>query len=338
MNEPMQEPVDVKELGALVPRLRGRKVMVVGDLLVDRYVLTEPARLSREAPVMIARYQAEELIPGGAANAASNLLALGAEVIPVGVVGDDADGDELRSHFDGLGVDVTGIITDPEHPTISKTRVMVGDPNRMKQQVLRIDRDPDGPPSGGAQAAVLARIRDRIASVDAVLLSDYGYGAVGASVLDSVRGIVGDRVLTVDSRYRITSFRGVTLATPNEGEVAAALGRRLQTMEQLEDAGHELRSRLEAPALLVTRGNRGMALFVEGRDRLDLAATGPSEVTDVSGAGDTVIAVATLALAAGADVSDAARLANIAAGVVVMKAGAATCSPQELTEAAAAWA
>ncbi len=338
MNEPMQDPVDAPDLRDLVPRLRGRKVMVVGDLLADRYVLTEPARLSREAPVMIARYQSEEMIPGGAANTVANLLALGADVSPVGVVGADADGDALLDHFDGLGVDVAGIVRDKEQPTVSKTRVMVGDPNRMKQQVLRIDRDPDHPLSEQVRANVLERVRERVAPTDAVLLSDYGYGVVGDAVLDAVRGAVGDRVLTVDSRYRITSFRGVTLATPNEGELEAALGQRVRNLDELESAGVQLRARIEAPALIVTRGNRGMAVFAEGRDRLDIPATGADEVTDVSGAGDTVIAVATLALAAGADVADAARLANLAAGVVVMKVGAATCSPDELIEAAGTWA
>lgn len=334
----MQDPVDANRLQDLVPRLRGRKVMVVGDLLADRYVLTEPARLSREAPVMIARYQSEELIPGGAANTVANLLALGADVVPVGIVGADADGDSLLDHFAAGGVDVSGVVKDDLHGTISKTRVMVGDPNRMKQQVLRIDRDPDGPPSDHAQASVLECVRERVSDMDAVLLSDYGYGAVGAAVLDTVRGSFSDRVVTADSRYRITSFRGVGLATPNEGEVEEALGRRLRTTDDLDQAGRDLRTRIEAPALLVTRGNRGMALFAEGRERLDIPATGTDEVTDVSGAGDTVIAVATLALAAGADVADAARLANLAAGVVVMKVGAATCSPDELIEATDLWA
>jgi len=307
--------------------------MVVGDLVADRYVLTEPARLSREAPVMIARYQSESLIPGGAANTLANLLALGARVTPVGVVGDDADGEALIAHFDQQGVDVGGIVRDRRNPTVTKTRVMVGDPNRMKQQVLRIDRDPEGPPSEQAHRALLAKVREFMASADAILLSDYGYDVVGSEVVDLVREQIGERVLTADSRYRINSFNGVDLATPNEGEVEEALGFRVRTMADLERAGNELRARIEAPGLLVTRGKHGMALFTDDDDRLDIPATGSDEVTDVSGAGDTVIAVATLARAAGATFADAARLANVAAGVVVMKLGAATCTPDELSHA-----
>ena len=310
-------------------------MLVVGDLVADRYVLTEPARLSREAPVMVARYQTEELIPGGAANTAANLLALGAEVTPVGIVGADRNGDDLMARFSARGVDVTGIVRDEDFVTITKTRVMVGDPNRMKQQVLRIDRDPDGPPPESACEALLDRVRERLPDADAVLLSDYGYDAVSTQVFEVVQGAVGDRVLTVDSRYRISSFRGVTLATPNESEVEEALGFRLRTMEDLDRAGAMLRDRIDAPALLITRGKRGMALFTGDAPRFDIPATGSDEVTDVSGAGDTVISVATLALASGADVRDAARLANAAAGLVVMKLGAATCSSDELITAVA---
>lgn len=318
----------------LIPALAGRRVMVIGDVMADRYVLTEPARLSREAPVMVARYQDEELIPGGAANALNNLLALGAEVVPVALAGRDEHGASLVRHFDERGVDTDGIIQVDGHRTVTKTRFMVGDPNRTKQQVLRIDREPDGPPSAEAARAVLEAVRQRVGSTDAVLFSDYGYDTVSGPVVDAVRGTAGDRIATVDSRYRIRSFRGLTLATPNEHEVEAAVGYPLRTDEDLDRAGRSLLQEMEAPALLVTRGNRGMALFVAGAARTDIPATGTHEVTDVSGAGDTVIAVTTLALAAGARAVEAAALANLAAGVVVMKVGAATCSPEELTAAA----
>lgn len=324
---------DAHRLIELVPRLAGRKVVVIGDFVADRYVLTEPARLSREAPVMIARYQSESLIPGGAANTVGNLLALGAEVAPVGLVGDDADGSALISHFEDLGVDVGGVIRDPGSVTVTKTRVMVGDPNRMKQQVLRIDRDPEGPPSEQARAALVDAVRERLTQSHALLLSDYGYGVVGEDVTRAVEAGIGDAVLTADSRYRIDEFRNVHLATPNEGEVEEAVGFRIRDTDDLERAGNELRTRIGAPALLVTRGKHGMALFTSDAPRLDIPATGSHEVTDVSGAGDTVIAVATLARAAGADFADAARLANLAAGIVVMKPGAATCSADELEAA-----
>jgi rfaE bifunctional protein kinase chain/domain len=307
--------------------------MVVGDLVADRYILTEPVRLSREAPVMITRYQGEQLIPGGAANTVQNLLALGGTVFAVGVVGDDSRGRSLVDHLAERGIGTEGIVRDSDWVTITKTRVMVGDPNRMKQQVLRVDRDPPGVPSDRVQARLLETVRGHLSEMDAVLLSDYGYGAVTQIILDAVRTASLERVVTADSRYRILDFRGVDLASPNEAEVEEAVGFRIRTDDDLDRAGRLLRRRIEAPSLLVTRGNRGMSLFRGDGPRVDIPATGSREVTDVSGAGDTVIAVATLALAAGADVESAARLANAAAGVVVMKPGAATCSAEELTEA-----
>ncbi len=322
-----------ERLRPLVARLAGRRVMVIGDLVLDRYLLTAPARLSREAPVMITRYEGEEFIPGGAANAVNNLLALGALPFPVGLVGRDAHGESLSSAFLERGVEVAGIVADDAWRTISKTRVMCGDPHRMKQQVLRIDREPAGAPSERSRSRVLEVIRTRLPEMDAVLLSDYGYGLVTGAVLDTVRGAAGDRVLTADSRYLIGSFRGVSLATPNESEAAEAAGFPFRTIADLDRGGRLLLDRIAAAALLVTRGNHGMSLFESGRPRLDIPASGTGQVTDVSGAGDTVIAVATLALASGSAMEDAARLANLAAGIVVTKLGAATCSPDELLAA-----
>jgi rfaE bifunctional protein kinase chain/domain len=317
----------------LIRELAARRVMVIGDFVADRYLLTEPARLSREAPVMIARYLGEETIPGGAANALNNILALGGRAVPIGVLGRDKQGDALVSAFAAREVDVGGLVQDEEYRTITKARVMVGDPGRMKQQVLRIDWEPPKEPSDRARANLLERIRSSLARVDAVIYSDYGYSLVNGAMLDAVRGAAGDRIVTADSRYHITAYRGVTLATPNEGEAEEAVGIRVRTPEDLERAGRLLLDRMGSPALLVTRGNRGMSLFERGRPRVDIPATGSDQVVDVSGAGDTVIVVATMALASGASMVEAAWLANIAAGIVVMKPGAATCAPAELRAA-----
>lgn len=320
-------------LAELVPRLEGIRVMVVGDLISDRYVYGHPARLSREAPVVVSRYEHEELIPGGAANAASNLLALGARVLPVGVVGDDDAGRALLDSLASAGSDVSGILCSRERPTVTKTRYLVGEARRAKQQIFRIDQEPEAPPPPDEEARVLDFVRSRLDEVQAVLLSDYGYGLLTDGLISGAGDGGGRRVVTADSRYRIRAFRGVGLATPNQVEVESATGLPIRSLEDLDRAGRRLMDALAAPALLVTRGNEGMSLFRTDGARLDIPAMGSDEVADVSGAGDTVISVATLALAAGAPPDVAAHLANVAAGVVVMKLGAATCTPQELLEA-----
>ena len=318
---------------AVVEAFSGLRIMVIGDQVVDRYVFAEPARLSREAPVVIGRHTGERLIPGGAANAARNLVALGAEVVPLGVVGDDEPGAWLVEHYRSGGLSVEGIQVEAGYKTISKTRFLVGEANRTKQQVLRIDREPAGPPEAGAREGVFATLDRLLPEVDAVLLSDYGYGVVVAPLVERVLGSKADRPVTVDSRYRLLDFKGLTLATPNQIEVEEALGVAIRDDEELEIAGRRLISELKSDSLLITRGNQGMSLFREGEARVDIPATGETEVTDVSGAGDTVIAVVTMALAAKAAPELASRIANVAAGVTVMKPGAATCSPRELLSA-----
>jgi rfaE bifunctional protein kinase chain/domain len=326
-------PLDKAELAGWIPRLSGRRILVAGDLILDRYVLTAPLRLSREAPVMIAGYEGEVAIPGGAANAIVNLLALGARAVAVGLIGADGDGATLARELAARGADTAALQSVPGLRTICKTRIMVGETNRMKQQVLRIDRDqgvePDPDMVSGLAEAVLREARD----CDAVLLSDYGYGAVDPGIAVRLRAGLPGLTVAVDSRYRVGEFQGVSFATPNEGEAEEAVGFRFRGSEDLDRGGARLREGLGAPALLVTRGNQGMALFEHGRARIDIPAAGSDQVVDVSGAGDTVIAVATLARAAGAPFEAAARLANLAAGVVVSKWGAASCSPEELAAA-----
>jgi rfaE bifunctional protein kinase chain/domain len=322
-----------RDAAAFIERFRGLRIAVVGDMVADQYIFTEPMRLSREAPVLVVRHQESRLIPGGAANALNNLHALGARAHPIGIVGEDAEGAALVRDFEDRGLPTDGIVACGVR-TISKTRILAGDPNRSKQQLLRIDREPDGGPSADAMATLRERVRRIVPGMDAVLLSDYGYDVVTSEVVAEAKSAFRGRVISADSRYRILDFTGMTVATPNESEAEAAAGIRIKDAESLEAAGRKLLGALGSAALLVTRGNQGMALFEPGRPRLDIPATGTEEVTDVSGAGDTVIAVMTLALAAGASFEDAARLSNAAAGVVVMKVGAATCSPAELEQAA----
>ncbi|HYC76910.1 MAG TPA: PfkB family carbohydrate kinase, partial [Planctomycetota bacterium] len=239
--------------------------------------------------------------------------------------------------FRDLGVETEGVVASTTYRTVSKTRILAGDPHRTKQQLLRIDREPDAPPDAAAREALKERLRARLPHADAVIYSDYGYGTATPDVFAAAREAFRGRLQAADSRYRIGEFRGVDVATPNEDEAEGAVGFRIRDEAALERAGRLLLDRLEAPALLITRGNLGLSLFERDKPRVDVPASG-GEVADVSGAGDTVISVLTLALAAGASRDDAARLANAAAGVVVTKAGAAVCAPSEFVAAAEAFA
>lgn len=326
--------IDHALVASQLDAMRGRRVLVVGDLIADRYEFARPGRLSREAPVIIATHESEALIPGGGANALANLCALGVDAVPFGVVGDDEGGEALLSCLaNDLGCAVDGVVRERGQTTIIKTRFLVGDADRTKQQVLRIDREPQHPPSSATRQEVGARLKRALEGADAVLFSDYGYGLIDPEFTAEVMRPAPECPWTIDSRYALRQHRGMTLATPNLGEVEATLGRSLETQAAVEAGGAELLNLLEARALLVTQGNQGMTLFAPHRAPDHVPVAGSLEVTDVSGAGDTVIATATAALAAGADEAIACRLANLAAGVTVMKVGAATCSPEELLAA-----
>ncbi len=306
----------------LVRRFDGLKVGVLGDLMADHLLHGTPTRLSREAPVVVLRHEREFYLPGGAANCAANLISLGAKVSIFGVVGRDAAGDFLKTSFRKRGADVRGILSEPQSRTITKTRILAGDPHRTKQQIVRIDREP--PPLSGAIAARLAARAAAVRGLDAWLLADYGYGAVTAAALTRTRA----RIRVGTSRYDMNRLKGLTAVTANEAEALEATG-----LDDPLAAGRRLFRSLRPLTLLVTRGREGMICFSGGKaDALE--ASGSRDAVDVTGAGDTVSAVMTLALAAGADPREAARLANAAAGEVVMRPGAATLTPRELLEAA----
>ena len=318
----------------IVQRFEGRRILVVGDLVADEYVFGKPDRISREAPVLILRYLSREMRLGGAANACHNLRTLGAEVLPLGVLGTDWAGDSVRRLLADLGITTDGVIATPERCTPVKTRIMAGGSASTRQQVIRVDREPDGGVPPAAEALVLERLRTWAERVDAVVLSDYGYGTITPRVLAEARAL-GDRgvVVTADSRYDLLRFEGLTAATPNEDEVERLLGVALDGDKTVEQAGWRLLERLGARYLLVTRGARGLALFERGGESTFVPIFGSDEIADVTGAGDTVISTFTLALASGAPPTVAARLSNYAGGLVVMKRGTATVSGPELADA-----
>jgi rfaE bifunctional protein kinase chain/domain len=329
-----------KERTSLAERLAGlvrafgeRRVVVVGDLVADRFLYGEISRVSREAPVLILRHERTETVPGGAANCAANLAALGARVSLVGVVGEDEAGRELLGRLRAAGVDCGRVITSPRITTTTKVRILAGQAHSPRQQVIRVDYEGAPLSEEGLRGQLTEGLREAVASADAAIVSDYNYGVACDRVVSLLRGAAAERRLPVlvDSRFRLLEFSGFTSATPNEDEVEQVLGRRFETVDALEAAGRELRARLSFGALLITRGSHGMLLIEDGTEEpLRLSAVGAREAVDGTGAGDTVIATYALALASGATPRDAARLANHAGGLVVMKRGTASINTQEL--------
>lgn len=325
---------DDQHLLRLVDAFQGKTVVVLGDLVGDEYVYGKPARISREAPVLILRYLSREVRLGGAANACHNLHALGARVLPLGVVGADRAGDAIRGGLGELGMTTDGVVTVADRVTPVKTRIMAGGYRATLQQVLRVDREPDGPPPPAAESALLERLAAWGDRADAVLLSDYGYGTIGSRLLERSRELAaGGAVVTADSRHDLLRFDRVTAATPSEPEVEQLLDVSLDGDKSVEQAGWRLLERLGSRVLLITRGSRGMALFERGGPVTFIPIHGSDEIADNTGAGDTVIGAFTLGLVAGGSALDAARLSNYAGGLVVMKRGTATVSRTELAEA-----
>jgi rfaE bifunctional protein kinase chain/domain len=324
-----------------LPDFRRLRVAVFGDLIADHYLHARPRRLSREAPVMVLRHVSERLGAGGAANVARNLRALGASVSCFGVVGRDANGRELGRILGAEGIELSGLAFVPSWTTPTKTRILAAEARRFPQQVLRIDREPDGPVDASVRAELAGHLAERRADFDALVVSDYEYGLVGEE-LGRVAGAFASLGATVvlDPRASIEPFAGVTALTPNIGELARFTGtdpERLDRERELRAAAALLLERARCRWLLVTRGNLGMALFGEGLSDEGVAveASGTGDVTDVSGAGDTAAAVFALALAAGTPPADAMVLANAASGVVVMENGTAVCTWSELRSALA---
>jgi rfaE bifunctional protein kinase chain/domain len=328
-----RSPADAERLLAVVDRFRGRRVALLVDLVVDEFVHGDIERVSREAPVLILRHRRTEVVPGGGGNAAANLRALGARPLPVGMLGRDAAGDRLLARFRELGIPGGAIVRRADYVTPCKSRVIAGGQHTRRQQVVRVDHGGDGesPPAEVARR-LTAKLRGTLGRAEGLLVADYGYGAATPALL---RRVLGRRrpalPVMVDSRARVVGFRQVTACTPNQEELEQAADRgTLGTRRAVEAAGAELLRRCGNEALLLTRGPQGMCLFERRRRPLHIPPFGSDEVADVTGAGDTVIATFTLARIVGASFEDAARLANYAAGLVVMKAGTATVGPDEL--------
>jgi len=328
--------MDKNDLIRYVDLFAGRKVVVWGDFVLDEHLYGTTRRISREAPVLILNYKACEYSLGGAGNAIQNLKALGAEPVPVGVVGRDEAGRKILSLLKAAKISTDLIFQEKEYPTPLKTRILAGEDNTRKQQILRIDREGKVPGSADLKRRIRKALTASLRGASALLVSDYDYFTVQEDVYADALGAARSSGIpvTVDSRFRLLAFKGATIATPNESEVEGTLNVEIGGDETiLRSAATRLLKALQSPALLVTRGSRGMTLFEKGRPPHSIPVSGTTDIVDVTGAGDTVISIFTLAVASGASFREAAELANYAGGIVVMKKGAAVFTPAELKQA-----
>ena len=322
-------------LPALIERFKGKKIAVVGDIIADIYVYGMPYKLSREAPVVVIKYEKEALIPGSAGNTIHNLLALGAHVFPLGFVGKDEPGERLREAFSAFDTIEMDCLVSHEGRTVTKTRILAGDTHTSKQQVIRIDRTNDKPVSEEARKRLKGRLAEISGLIDGLILSDYEHGTIDSDIISYARALAGEKVVVGDSWHNLKEFKGFTLITPNEAEAYALAA--MDSRRDIEEVGKEIVGSLGVKGVLVTRGNKGMSLFLNDGTVHHIPISGSNEVTDVTGAGDTVAATVTLSLACGIDFFTSSRIANYAAGIVVMKRGTAVVTLEELRKAIEKW-
>jgi len=329
--------VDLVSLAECVEQFSSKTIVLLGDFVADEFRLGEISRVSREAPVLILKHSETQLVPGGAANAANNLASLGARVLPVTAVGDDSAGDALIAHFRRKRVDVSGIVRVKGRTTPTKSRFLAGWAHTTAQQVLRVDYEPQSPLPDAIRGKLLQQLSVKLRKAHALAISDYGFGVASPELVQqAIRKRKNALPITLDARYRLHTYAkaGISAATPNEAEIEAqhhtTIGR---DGEELARAGRATLATMKLQSLLVTRGRHGMALFEVDEQLTQIPVHGSDQAVDVTGAGDTVLAAYTLALACGAAPLEAAHIANIAGGLVVMKRGTATVSREELLDA-----
>jgi len=327
---------ETERLKKIVETFSQITITVVGDFVADEFLFGEISRVSREAPVLILKYREKSALPGGGANAVNNLADLGVNVLPVGIVGNDAPGRGLLQGFRKKHIAVSGILKGLRYTTPTKTRILAGMTHSSRHQVVRIDREPEAEPDRNQKRELILAAREYARASDAVLISDYGYGAATPAILNAIRekGRLDNLPVVLDSRHRLLQYSGATAATPNQPEVEEALLIKIgHDWSRLCSAAEQVMSQMKLQSLVITRGRDGMVAFPGKEKPLDIPIFGSDQVVDVTGAGDTVIATLTAALAAGATTGEAAHLANYAGGIVVMKRGTATVSRQELLHA-----
>lgn len=315
-----------------IQALSGGRVIVIGDLLIDELLEGKPERISREAPVLILEHVDTELIPGGAANTAHNISALGGICHAIGVCGDDEYANKLGSLLEGCGI-THSLVRDPSRPTTVKTRIL-SKSHSLMQQLLRLDRISHEPLSTEIEDKLVTRLRNATTGYKAIVLSDYRAGVISEKVINACReeSKKSNIMVIVDAQGDFSRFKEVTLMTPNQPDTEKAVGYSLHNRDELRRAGDEILKATNAKSLLVTRGAEGMALFQQGKEMVEIPVFNRSDVFDVTGAGDTVVATMALALVSGASYVEAMALGNLAAGIVVRKSGTAVTSQKEMIE------
>ncbi|MDP2921604.1 MAG: D-glycero-beta-D-manno-heptose-7-phosphate kinase [Candidatus Omnitrophota bacterium] len=319
----------MEKLKKIIQRFNSAKILIIGDLILDEFVWGDVSRISPEAPVPVVWVKSESFMPGGAANVANNIASLGGRVYMAGVAGSDERAGILREGLKEKGINIDGVITDDSRPTTLKTRVVA-----HHQQVVRIDREKVDPVSSEVLDKIMAYVKDIIDDMDAVVIEDYGKGVISAKLLKETLAAAKKKkkIITVDPKEEHFSYyKGVTAITPNHYEAAQAAGMKAKDKDSILKIGKALLKKLDCQGVLITLGENGMQLF-EKSGAITHIPTVAQEVFDVSGAGDTVISVFTLALALGMGMKDAAYISNIAAGIVVGKVGIAVITQAELIE------
>lgn len=325
-----------KRLLEIIDRFPGKKIIVWGDFILDEYLYGYTRRISREAPVLILSYRNTTFSLGGAGNSLLNLHSLDSAPIPVGLLGTNSTGEEVLHTINEYHIPTKYLIKDKSYSTPSKTRVLAGDKSTRKQQILRIDKESRVPETKSIKNSLYNALKNLVQKADAVLISDYHYFNVKKDIYDEMiphfqnTGIP----VTLDSRYRLLDFKNSTVATPNEKEAKRTLGIDVYNDSlSIEEIGENLLKKIRSKFLIITRGSKGMVVFQNNKDPYHINIYGTDEIVNVAGAGDTVISTITLALSTGAEIEDAAKIANYAAGIVVMKEGTSTLSRKELKEA-----
>ncbi|MBI5555446.1 MAG: bifunctional hydroxymethylpyrimidine kinase/phosphomethylpyrimidine kinase [Elusimicrobia bacterium] len=324
--------MEKEKLIRILEGFKNKKVMVLGDMIADEYIFGKTSRVSREAPVLILKYDSTEIILGGAANSVNNIHSMGGRVFPVGMIGQDSVGRQMLRIMREMKIPTSRLISELDRPTITKTRIMAGGYHTARQQVIRIDKEADLPLSQECEARIIRILTAHIPDMDAVLVSDYQAGLITERMRDILLSLVHKyhKPLIVDSRFHVLKYAGATLVTPNETEAAPAVGMSLDSAKGVKEIGLKLLEKIQGKGVLITQGRNGMTLF-EGKNKIThIDIIGSDEAVDVTGASDTVASCATLALAAGSSMLEAAYLANYAVGVVVMKRGTAVATVEEV--------
>ena len=325
-----------KNLLSLIDNFAQKKIAVWGDFILDEYIIGTTRRISREAPVLILSYKNKELSLGGAGNSVLNIKALGAHPLPAGVIGADDSGKKIIRMLKQEGISTEYLLIDKNYQTPIKTRILAGEETTKKQQILRIDREEKVPDSSALKQKIQKNLKGILGKINALLISDYNYFTVKEDVFNQIlpEFLKMNIPVTLDSRFRLLDFKGITFSSPNEPEVEHALQIEINDDPRLlKQAGVLLLRKTRATALLITRGSKGMVLFEKNKTPFSIPIHGTPDIVDVTGAGDTVISVFTLALASGATFKRAALLANYAGGIVVMKKGTASLTSKELGQA-----